>query len=106
VYDCYRSPDVNDVVRQLPAAGTTAARTAPVRLYLQADNCATVPNVVGMTLSDAGYTLKQDGFTNIPYLYQCYGSSHIGAVVGQSPAAGTSYGTTQPVSLKLQANNC
>jgi beta-lactam-binding protein with PASTA domain len=52
------------------------------------------------------YTLKQAGFTNIPYVYQCYGSPHIGAVLRQSPKAGTSYGDTQPVSLKLQANNC
>ena len=104
--ECYRSPNINDVVRQVPAAGAKADPTAPVHLYLQANNCATVPNVIGMTLSDAAYTLKQDGFTNIPYLYQCDGSSHIGAVVKQSPAAGTSYGKTQPVSLKLQANNC
>ena len=106
VYGCYRSPDVNDVVRQDPGAGATVARTTPVRLYLQADNCDTVPEVTGMSLSDAAYTLKQAGFTNIPYVYQCYGSPHAGAVVRQSPKAGTSYGDTQPVSLKLQANNC
>jgi len=94
------------VVRQDPGAGATVARTIPVRLYLQADNCDTVPDVTGMSLSDAAYTLKQAGFTNIPYVYQCYGSPHIGAVLRQSPKAGTSYGDTQPVSLKLQANNC
>ena len=106
VYGCYRSPDINDVVRQDPGAGATVARTTPVRLYLQADNCDTVPDVTGMSLSDAAYTLKQAGFTNIPYVYQCYGSPHTGAVLRQSPKAGTSYGDTQPVSLKLQANNC
>jgi eukaryotic-like serine/threonine-protein kinase len=82
------------------------ALTAPVQLYLQANNCDTVPNVIGMNLSNAAYTLKQAGFTNIPYLYDCYGSSDINAVVSQSPAPGTSYGGTQPVSLKLQADNC
>jgi hypothetical protein len=106
VYGCYRSPDINNVVRQDPAAGATVARTTPVRLYLQADNCDTVPEVTGMSLSDAAYTLKQAGFTNIPYVYQCYGSPHAGAVLRQSPKAGTSYGNTQPVSLKLQAKNC
>ena len=65
-----------------------------------------MPNVIGMNLSNAAYTLKQAGFTNIPYLYGCDGSSGIGNVVSQSPAAGTSYGEDQPVSLKLQANNC
>ena len=106
VYGCYRSPAINNVVRQDPGAGATVARTTPVRLYLQADNCDTVPDVTGMSLSDAAYTLKQAGFTNIPYVYQCYGSPRIGAVVRQSPKAGTSYGDTQPISLKLQAKNC
>ena len=106
VYACYGSSLINDVVRQSPGAGATIALTAPVQLYLQAQNCATVPNVLGMDLSDAAYTLKQLGFTNIPYVYGCYGSSQINDVVSQSPVSGTSYGTTQPVSLKLQANNC
>jgi beta-lactam-binding protein with PASTA domain len=106
LYECYGSGDTGDVVRQVPAAGSPTAPALPVHLYLQADNCLTVPDVVGMTLSDAAYTLKQIGFTNIPYLYQCYGSRQIGDVVTQSPAAGTSYGSNQPVSLKLQANNC
>jgi serine/threonine-protein kinase len=106
VYACYGSPLINDVVRQSPGAGATIALTAPVQLYLQAQDCATVPNVLGMNLSDAAYTLKQLGFTNIPYVYGCYGSSQINDVVSQSPGSGTSYGKTQPVSLKLQANNC
>jgi hypothetical protein len=106
LYDCYNSPDIGDVVRQVPGAGAHLALSAPVQLYLQANNCHTVPSVAGMDLSDAAYTLKQDGFSNIPYLYGCYGSPRTGAMVGQSPAAGTSYGSTQPVSLKLQADNC
>ncbi len=106
LYDCYGSHDIDDVVRQVPAAGARPALTSPVQLYLQADNCRTVPDVIGMNLSNAAYTLKQAGFTNIPYLYDCYGSPDTGAVVRQSPAAGTSYGSNQPVSLKLQANNC
>jgi len=106
VYECYGSSLINDVVRQSPGAGATIALTAPVQLYLQAQNCATVPNVLGMNLSDAAYTLKQLGFTNIPYVYGCYGSSQINDVVSQSPGSGTSYGKAQPVSLKLQANNC
>ncbi|WP_250279790.1 serine/threonine-protein kinase [Frankia sp. Cppng1_Ct_nod] len=105
-YDCYRSPNVGNVVRQDPAAGTRTALTAPVHLYLQANNCATVANVVGMTLDDAAKTLKGLGFSNIPYVYECLGSKSTGTVVTQAPASGTSYGTSQPVNLKLQANNC
>jgi serine/threonine protein kinase len=106
LYGCYRSGNLGGVVRQVPAAGSHAAPALPVHLYLQANNCLTVPEVVGMTLSDAAYTLNQVGFTNIPYRYDCYGSARIGDVVTQSPTAGTSYGRNQPVSLKLQANNC
>lgn len=106
LYDCFGSRDINDVVRQSPGAGARISLTAPVQLFLQANNCDTVPNVIGMSLSDAAYTLKAAGFDNIPYLYGCYGSSTIGDVVSQSPAPGTSYGDSQPVSLKLQANNC
>ena len=106
LYECYASSAIDDVVRQAPGAGAVIALTAPVQLYLQADNCHTVPNVIGMNLSSAAYTLKQAGFSNIPYLYQCYGSSNIGGVVSQSPAPGTSDGSTQPVLLRLQANNC
>jgi len=106
LYGCYGSSSIDDVIRQAPGAGTRIALTAPVQLYLQANNCDTVPGVIGMNLSNAAYTLKQAGFDNIPYLYGCYGSSETGDVVSQSPGAGGSYGSTQPVSLKLQANNC
>jgi len=106
LYECYGSSAIDDVVRQAPGAGAVLAKTAPVQLYLQANNCHTVPNVIGMNLSNAAYTLKQAGFSNLPYLYQCYGSSNIGGVVSQSPAPGTSSGSTQPVSLRLQASNC
>ena len=106
LYGCYGSSLIDDVVRQDPGAGAQIALTAPVQLYLQADNCDTVPSVIGMKLSDAAYTLKQAGFGDIPYVYGCYGSSQIDDVVSESPGAGTSYGGTQPVSLKLQADNC
>jgi beta-lactam-binding protein with PASTA domain len=106
IYGCYGSANTGDAVRESPAAGTHIAPASPVHLYLQANNCSAVPDVIGMNLSDAAYTLKQAGFTNIPWLYECYGSTHIGAVARQSPPAGTSYASNRPVSLKLQANNC
>jgi len=67
---------------------------------------AIVPDVLGSTLSGASAAIKARGLDNIPYLYGCYGSPGIDDVVSQSPATGTSYGENQPVSLKLQANNC
>jgi serine/threonine-protein kinase len=59
-----------------------------------------------MNLSNAAAALKQAGFTDIPYVYKCYGSTDINAVVRQSPAAGTSHSHLQPVYLELQATNC
>ncbi|OHV43039.1 hypothetical protein BBK14_10365 [Parafrankia soli] len=106
LYDCYGSANTGNVVRQEPAAGARLAPTAPVHLYLQAQNCATVPDVRGMSLDDAATTLRQLGFTNIPYLYECLGAASLGTVVTQSPAPGTSQGTSAAVDLRLQANNC
>jgi beta-lactam-binding protein with PASTA domain len=106
LYNCYGSPDFDDVVQQVPGAGALIAVTDPVHLYLQAQNCSTVPSVIGMDLSNAADALHGAGFSNIPWVNGCYGSSEIGAVVTQSPAAGTSYGKNQAVSLKLQKKNC
>ena len=103
---CFSSPDIGDVVRQSPAGGTQLALTAPVQLYVQAAGCAAVPSVIGMSLSSASATLRQAGFTRIPYFYGCYGSRNFSAVVSQLPGPGASSSTTQPVSLKLQAVSC
>jgi hypothetical protein len=106
LYGCYGSPNVGDVVRQVPAAGRRLALTAPVHLYLQADNCIIpVPNVLGMNQSASIAELERSGFA-IHWLYGCYGSSAIGIVVRQSPIAGTRYARGLTVSIKLQANNC
>ena len=106
LYGCYGSPDIQDVVRQVPGSGALIARSAPVHLYLQAKDCGTVPNVVGMNLSGATDALHGAGFSQISSVSGCYGSSEIGAVVTQSPTARTSYGKHQAVSLKLQADRC
>ena len=105
-YGCHGSSNIGGVVRQNPGPGSRVAATTPVQLALQADNCSTVPDVRGMSLGDASYTLQQIGFTNIPYVYECLGSPQVGAVISQSPGPGTSYGRSQPVNLRLQANNC
>jgi hypothetical protein len=39
-YDCYGSPDYGNVIRQVPGSRCALARSAPVQLYLQEDNCA------------------------------------------------------------------
>ncbi|WP_242424287.1 protein kinase domain-containing protein, partial [Frankia sp. EI5c] len=106
LYNCYGSSNNGRVVRQEPAAGTRLTRTDPVHLSLEANNCAIVPDVRGKSLDAAASALKQRGFTNIPYLYACLGSAQIGAVITQSPAPGTDQITSQPIDIRLQANNC
>jgi eukaryotic-like serine/threonine-protein kinase len=106
VSNCYGSSDVGHVVRQSPAGRARLALSTPVLLYLQASNCATVPNVSGMDLTQATAALKAAGFTSVPYQYDCYGFSTVGAVVSQSPAGRTRAATNQPVLLELQAGDC
>jgi eukaryotic-like serine/threonine-protein kinase len=103
---CYGSGNIGDVVKQAPGSGTIIALTSPVHLYLQANNCYRVPDVVGLNLSSAEYQLKQAGFSNIQYMYNCYDSPNIDEVVRQSPGSGSSYGSTQPVAIDLQDTNC
>jgi eukaryotic-like serine/threonine-protein kinase len=105
-YECLGSSLILDVITQNPGAGASIALTAPVQLLLQANNCATVPDVIGFNLQNAETALKDQGFTNYNWYYGCYGSSQILDVVSESPSGGTSYGTDQLVSIKLQADNC
>ncbi len=106
LYGCYGSPNIGEVVRQDPAAGARAAVSTRVHMYLQADNCPTpVPNVIGLDQTSAVSTLEQAGF-DVHWEYECLGSSDIGAVITQSPTAGTSYPRGDTVDIDLQANNC
>jgi PASTA domain len=106
LYSCYGSPSILEVVRQDPAAGARAALTTRVHMYLQADNCPTpVPNVIGLDQTSAVSAVEQAGF-KVHWEYECLGSSNIGAVITQTPKAGTSYPRGDTVSIDLQANNC
>lgn len=106
LYSCYGSSNIGKVVKQSPGAGAQVALTTHLQLYLQAENCtATVPNVIGMSLSAAISTLQQAGFPHVHWIFECLGSSN-GTVVIQSPTAGTSYGTNETVDLQAQAENC
>ena len=57
-------------------------------------------------LANAEYALKEEGFTNSNWLRLLRLVPDRRDVLSESPAGGTSYGTSQPVSIKLQANNC
>jgi serine/threonine-protein kinase len=64
-----------------------------------------VPNVVGLTLDAAAAQLNGAGFHNLPYDYNCYGSSKHGTVVTQTPSGG-SVDPSTPIVLKLEADDC
>lgn len=105
-YSCYGSPNLNEVVRQDPAAGAQAALSTSVQVDLQASSCPTpVPNVIGMDQANAVSALEQAGF-HIHWAYECLGSSDIGAVISQSPVAGASYLRGDTVDIDLQSSNC
>ncbi|MDP9465094.1 MAG: PASTA domain-containing protein [Actinomycetota bacterium] len=105
LYDCYGSNNPGRVVTQEPAGGSRAAASTPIRLFLQADNCAFIPGVIGMDLNAAAATLQAAGFSSIPYVYDCYGSPNKGTVLSQSPSGGQVVVST-PIRLQLQANDC
>jgi beta-lactam-binding protein with PASTA domain len=107
LYGCYGSSNIGAVVSQNPGGGAQVPRTTPVKISLQANNClATVPNMLGMTLAAARSALDAADFAKYSWLYGCYGSSNIGAVVSQNPGGGAQVPRTTPVKIFLQANNC
>jgi beta-lactam-binding protein with PASTA domain len=68
-----------------------------------------MPDVVGFQVSNAVSILEGLGFTGptITWRFSCYaGTVPINRVMTQSPAAGTSYGKNQLISLGVEANNC
>jgi eukaryotic-like serine/threonine-protein kinase len=105
-YKCLGSSNIGAVITQSPSGGASYPRGDTVDIDLQANNCPTpVPNVVGMDQANAVSTLEQAGF-RVQWEYECLGSSNIGAVITQSPTAGTSYPRGDTVDIYLQANNC
>jgi beta-lactam-binding protein with PASTA domain len=107
LYGCYGSSNFGAVVSQNPGGGAQVPRTTLVKISLQANNCqATVPDMLGMTLAQARSALDAADFAKYSWLYGCYGSSNIGAVVSQNPGGGAQVPRTTLVKISLQANNC
>jgi len=65
-----------------------------------------VPDMVGMTLAQAKAALNAADAGPYSWLYGCYGSSHIGLVVKQTPGGGAEIPRTTLIQIFLQANNC
>jgi serine/threonine protein kinase len=104
-YNCYGG-QTNGVVFSQSPSGVAVAPSTPIILKLEAFDCEFVPNLIGLNQAQAESALNNLGFY-YQWLYECYGSPNIGAVVDQSPAAGTDASTiATTVYFYMQANNC
>jgi beta-lactam-binding protein with PASTA domain len=76
------------VISQNPAAGTTVAAGSPVDLIISLGPAFTVPNVVGMTETEANSIITAAGLvSNVTYGY--HDTVAVDYVISQDPAGGT-----------------
>jgi beta-lactam-binding protein with PASTA domain/tRNA A-37 threonylcarbamoyl transferase component Bud32 len=79
------------VIRTDPAAGSQVAKGSTVQLVVSSGKQSVrVPNVVGMTQSDATSTLQEAGFNVAVQESTTFDSSRNGRVIAQSPSGGSS----------------
>ena len=92
-----------DVISQNPASGSSVATGSAVNLTVSMGPVplVTVPNVVGMTQSDAQTAITGAGLT-IGYTTQAYSATvPPGDVISQNPASGSSVATGSAVNLTV-----
>jgi beta-lactam-binding protein with PASTA domain len=78
---------------QSPVAGSTLTGGSTIRVdyttYLAAPSYGTVPNVVGLSYSNAISQIQQAGYSNITQVTQSDATKNYGIVYAQTPSAGT-----------------
>jgi membrane peptidoglycan carboxypeptidase len=79
-----------------PGVGTTAARGSQIKIFVSAGGAETVPNVAGMSVTNAKATLLAAGFSAVSEPQASQGQFFVksptipaGKVVGTDPAAGS-----------------
>lgn len=81
------------VTAQSPTSGATLAGGGTVRLdftqYLSAPSFGTVPNVIGLTLSEAVTRIQQAGYSNISYVTTSDPNRVYQQIYAQNPVSGT-----------------
>ena len=81
------------VTAQSPTSGATLSGGGTVRLdftqYLAAPSYGTVPNVIGLTLSEAVTRIQQAGYSNISYVTTSDPNKVYQQIYAQSPVSGT-----------------
>jgi serine/threonine protein kinase len=104
-YGCWGGNTNGVVFSQTPSGGVVTL-TTPIALRMEDHDCEFVPNLIGLDQPTAAATLDFYLFPNYNWLYECYGSPSIGAVVSQSPQPGADVHIGTQVSFFLQANDC
>jgi eukaryotic-like serine/threonine-protein kinase len=93
-----------DVISTSPAIGSSAHRGAVVTITASSGPLMiSVPQVSGMTQSAAKAALRKAGLTPGPVSDQASSTVAAGIVIGTSPAAGTSWPQSKPVSLLVSS---
>lgn len=102
----YQGEEASDTVaegsicRQDPAAGTKVAPNTTINYYRSSGPSSTsLPNVVGMTLSEAQSQLSAAGFTNVTVEQSTSDTVAINTVISMSPEAGTSTASSEEITL-------
>lgn len=92
--------DKDAVASTDPAAGTKADLGTEISIVLS--NGPSVPDVTGMTESDAKQTLSNSGYTNVEVETTSVSSeSQDGVVVSMSPDAGSSASTSKTITITI-----
>lgn len=92
--------DKDTVASTDPAAGTKADLDTEISIVLS--NGPSVPDVTGMTESDAKQTLSNSGYTSVEVKTTSVSSeSQDGVVVSMSPTAGSSASTSKTITITI-----
>ncbi len=99
---CSDTVSAGNVISQNPAAGVLAPVGSPVNLTVSSGPCSLrVPNVVGMSESQAGSTLTSAGLTVGTKSYVESDTVPAGSVISQNPVAGRQVPSGSAVGLTI-----
>jgi eukaryotic-like serine/threonine-protein kinase len=90
------------VIRTEPAAGTQVSKGSTVQMVVSSGKQSVrVPNVVGLTQSDATSTLQEAGFNVAVQESTTFDSARNGRVIAQSPSGGSSASKGSTVTITV-----
>ncbi|HEY3240741.1 MAG TPA: PASTA domain-containing protein, partial [Acidimicrobiia bacterium] len=96
------SVEVDTVIRTNPAGGTQAPKGSTVQLVISSGTeQVRVPNVVGLTQSEATAELQNAGFQVATQDVTTLDATKVGRVISQSPSAGTRAGKGSTVTITI-----